>query len=245
MLRKNFMNCFSGMIRRALLAVPVFVSAIAAVPVAQASTLAFSGAQAQMSNFSHVPLGTTALADSDTTAFQLAGTVEVQADATALFTQILAVNDSFGAARGEGTFYGGTATSFARVVGTFLIQTQEEFSFNFASGLGLQVAVDAPDFESATASGAILFNLFDDTTGGLIDSFGLAGQLSTGSGHGGFAVSKSPFIQGKPASTVTSEGSGALGVAEFTGLYARWFKAPTVLRLEEVKTNDVQVQACR
>ncbi len=261
------MRCMIGMVPRSLFALPMLATAIALAPSAQAATLSFSGTGTLLGNFSAGPNTTATDTNTNTTAIAVLGSVTANANANALFIQQplalplplplplpanlpanlpqppLALGLSDGIAQGTGTNYVGTANSLSSVVGTFLVGTQSTFSFNFASLMVLGAAADDTSFESATASSNVLFSLYNDQTGSLLDSFGFGGQQVAG-GQANFAVADNAFVQGQFFQQDFSYDSQPVTLGALFGSYSRWFDAPTALRLEAVQTNAVQVRAC-
>ncbi|MGC8712339.1 MAG: hypothetical protein ACP5RH_08105 [Leptodesmis sp.] len=161
-------------------------AAIAALPT-QAATFSFARADAEISNFNQIPLGTDATTNTQATSVFLSpnAAIATVADAQAAFiTQPvnpanLAFNFATAQSQGSGDAYLGQGNSLATVLGTFSISPKNTFSFSFAARLGLKTSVDNPEAETANAWGSIVFRLFDSNTGNLLDTFGLTGQSTS------------------------------------------------------------------
>jgi hypothetical protein len=232
--------------RLVLIIIPVVAtSAIAAFP-SQAATLSFSGGSAVINGFSHTPYSTGTFTDTDTNTFALSGNVQAIANANAIFVPqpvVAGSNSSITQVNGAGSNYLGNAQSQAAIVGRFQINSGEAFSFNFLTALQLETSVDNPSFESAFADGSIQFNLFDNSTGGILDSFGLFGQLTQpGTNLFGFESSNS-LQQVEFLNPYFSTETRSLSFTQFSGNYMRTFDSSVDVTLAESKVNRAGVRA--
>lgn len=220
-------------------------AAIAALPT-QAATFSFARADAEISNFNQIPLGTDATTNTQATSVFLSpnAAIATVADAQAAFiTQPvnpvnLAFNFATAQSQGSGDAYLGQGNSLATVLGTFSISPNNTFSFSFAARLALKTSVDNPEAETANAWGSIVFRLFDSNTGNLLDTFGLTGQ-STSQGTPVFQA----FSNNSNVAISPSLDADKTFFVEFGGVYSRPFNAGVNLTLEEVKTVAVQAEA--
>ncbi len=239
------MQWMIGTVRRSLFGLPVAAVAIALTPTAQAATFSFADTSTTLRNFSYNPTSIDTNTDTNTTSIAIDGVVITDANAAALLAptrRLRTLSDSDSLAEGTGTNYLGAANSFSSIVGTFLVDSQKAFSFNFVSLMALTATADDTGFESATATSSVLFALFNDQTGDLLDSFGFDGQQSAG-GHTDFSVTNSPFVKGKFFQKAFSYEAQPATLGTFVGSYSRLFDGPMSLSLVALQTNEVQVGA--
>jgi hypothetical protein len=237
------MQLVSSLSSKLLLAAVPAVAASAIAAPSQASSFAGSGALVNLDEFSLAPETTDTVTDTQTLA--VLGQVITTANADAQFRSAppaQATNRTLSTAQGSGNLYQGQASSFAGVSGLFKVNKSETFSFNFLALLGLNASVDNPQSEQARASGKILFNLFDNRTNRLLDSFSLLSQLSsdqpfnlvnslTASSHWNFNQS------------VDQNGSSGDFISSITGQYSRQFDSDEEIRLEGFQENVAEVRA--
>lgn len=226
-------------------AVPVVAaSTIAALP-GQAATFSLSAAETTLSNFSVVPSNIGTSTETDTLTVSVgSGTAIAKALAGANFNPEVGENFSRSIATGSGNRYFGVAESQASLVGQFLLRPQETFSFDFASRLVLKTAISNSKTETAIASGTVLFQLIDNQTETLIDTFGLFAESSV-PGTSGFPRFQ-PFTTGSTSTTLSttseSKENSQFFSALFSGSYFRTFESETNLSLVEVKANRAAVE---
>jgi hypothetical protein len=227
---------------------------VAIAPSTLAATFADAIAEVSLTNFSHAPLEIATLTDTNTRTFASNGLVVVDADAIALFDDnpdndipTFAENISISTAQGSGSSYLGTARSVAAVIGyKFAIAPSETFSFNFDTFLGLQTSIDTPTSEQANANGRISFQLFDDDTAELLDSFTLLGRLRTDAGRDALRVVREPDTRFRITSRSLDRDFGGLeesATATVAGFYQRRFQRARSLTLVETKRTRVLVKA--
>lgn len=230
--------------RLLLLAVPVLPVFTTATMSAYAATLSLSGSSTTLDSF--VPLAGEVSASTETITEAKAtgdGAVQAEAEANANLTPDSGDSDALGVTSGTGFDYEGLASGKAQVSGLFSVKTKESFSFNFLSRLTLVTAVDDPAKESAEAFGEIRFNLFDNDSGNLLDSFGLFGSLN----------SRSPVsdpIRFTPSTHLTlfdsdqdfdSQDNFFAASKQISGTYSRQFASATNVRLEATAFNKSNV----
>ncbi len=220
-----------------------------------AATIANSGAQVNINNFSHNPESVGAIAESEAYSV-LTGISQVttQAYAEAAFipgsspnlTQ--AQNISLSTVQGEGVNYIGEAQSFAGLIGyNFLVAANETFSFDFSALLGLNQSTDDAT-ETASAAGDITFQLYDNTDSNnwvLLDFFKIAGQVTTEAGGDFLNIDQSANVSYNPqVATLNTGGKEESAVASITGWFSRKFEKFASLVLLEGKTNRASGSSC-
>lgn len=224
---------------------------IAILP-SQAATLASSGTELLINQFSHPPLEVETRTYTNTVTFATNGAVTANADATATADFALNApltvfsNLSQSKTIGEGRSYSGLAQSLAEVSGYyFTIGSGETFSFDFLGFLGLQTSIDDLQNESASATGDTSFQLFDTTTGSLLGYFKVSGIATPG---------KSAFLDYDKSANITFapnetsfntvfEGHQESAAGFVKGKYSQYFANTTSLELTEFQANEVSVKA--
>src|SRR5690242_9261797 len=134
-----------------MLVTPIAAGVSLAASPSQASTLAYSGSEFEFYNFSHNPDTVSTLANTNTDVFSHGGSISALANAKANFkvNPALAFNYSVAQAFGENQDYVGLAQSDAQVIGNFLVDAGNSFSFDFTGSLEMATAIDNPVGESA------------------------------------------------------------------------------------------------
>jgi hypothetical protein len=225
-------------------------SAIAASPTF-AATLASSEAEFELFNLSHRPATTSTFTDIDSSlkASPPRGVVEDSAQSIALFPSqgTTASSNSFSSAFGEGSNYSGEVLSEARVRGTFSVEADEAFSFDFGSFLDIETSIDDFQRESATAAGDISFLLLDNTDSNnvaVLDDFVLFGLSSSDNTNDFLDLESSDNITlTNNFQTTAFGGNDEFASAFVAGSFERFFASQTELILIEVQTNNVSVVA--
>ncbi|MFB2937759.1 PEP-CTERM sorting domain-containing protein [Aerosakkonemataceae cyanobacterium BLCC-F154] len=230
-----------------LVVTPLVASFSVASSASLAATLAFSESRFELKDFSHTPLDTATLTDTQTLAISTSGDVTAFANAEALFIpdETKAENFSLSTAQGEGVEYLGVAESLAAVIGYDFQVNPGEFSFNFRGALNLGTAIENEKSESANAYGNILFQLVNSVTGEVIDYFALYGGLNT-PGEGDYLdyeYSGNITFTEEPDLTTDFNSNTEFAIASVKGTYSRTFDSLTYLTLLEVKNNEVAVKA--
>ncbi|MGL4375102.1 MAG: PEP-CTERM sorting domain-containing protein [Microcoleaceae cyanobacterium] len=152
-----------------------------------------------------------------------------------------AFNQTQSIASGEGYNYLGVAHSTAAIIGTFSVGKNETFAFNFRANLDLFTSIDDPSKEDAYAQGKINFKIINTSTGLLLDSFSLFGNLGTqGVGSYGFNTFGSSFSGQMGVSQNLGGNQQNIGVG-IDGFYARIFDDNTSIALIEDKDNLASV----
>lgn len=228
-----------------LFAVPVTaISTIGTLP-SQAVTFALSGAQTEVMNFSVTPSSVNTTTDTDTFVISVgSGSAVAEALADAEFTLEEGDNFSLSQATGDGSNYLAIANSEASLIGRFLLNAQDVFSFDFISELVLETFVENPKTETATAFGEIQFQIIDNSTQTLIDTFGLFGQSFAPSSTG--FPNFQPFATGSLSTSLEvesrSDDNSQFLAALLSGTYSRQFDNAADISLFEIKTNQAAVQ---
>ncbi len=249
--QKNFMRLTLDRTQRIWLQLaPVAAIAVFAPNPASAATLATSEAKVNLYNFSHQPFEVSALIDHRTKVTGPDGQVTTGATANAQFLNDSpfpsATSLSASGASGDGTGYTGFAQSSAKVTGyNFAIGAGETFAFNFDAYLALSTQIDQPGAESATATGAILFQLFDSTDlDHPLNVFSFFGNLNT-PGKGDFL--RKVNDRHVTFSDITFDqsfgGNDESATASVQGSFSRSFRQARNLTLIEAQANQVTVKA--
>lgn len=224
----------------------LFVAPIAATSTfvaapSQAGTFARSESAVFVTNFSHTPDRFSTFSDTQTEA--ISGSVLAEAEAEANFVPEIGDNFVWTEAGGDGSDYQGNAFGVASIVGFFSIDRQETFSFDFLTLTSLESAIDDVSFETASAFGQIQFELFDHTSGNLLDSFGVVGQVDLPAGEAGIEFAANPNVSVIPFQESSSQPKSGFATAAFAGRYARPFGSSIQLKLVETKTNRASIAA--
>jgi len=224
--------------------------AIAVSPV-HAATLASSEAQVKITNYSHQPLDILPFTLTNTFTNATQGQVTANADAHAEFIQPEnslpnSFNSSWSRTSGQGKDYLGVAESTAGIIlYNFEVGANEDFSFDFNTLLNLKTAIDDPTFEQASATGNILYQLYEHENGNILDFFTVSGHLNTlGFGEGIDIQNSQNFQWGFKEPLDTKFGGQSEVVnASLVGHYSQHFDNLTYLTLVEVKSNQASVKA--
>jgi hypothetical protein len=231
--------------RLVFLTTSLFASSILVSAPTQAATFARSTGVFEFTRFSQNPLSVGTFVDNNTFTIATNGLTRATASATAIFLQNPAqgFSTSTAEALGENRDYLGTAASEARLIGEFLIDSGQNFSFDFTSLLNLETEIDNPPAENARASGDISLAVLNMDTKEILDFFSLTGSLQT--------EGDMDFLATQQSSSITS--SNLVNQSQFggnkesargllAGLYQRTFANKTNLRVVEVKRNLATVK---
>lgn len=157
--------------------VAVFVSAVTATGAGlymfelPAWAMSFANAETTLTieSFSSFPLAVETFTWFDTEAISGSGRVESSADADADFVidQLLgtsiAMTSVVSSVEGQNGSYSGFGQGVAQAFGgTFSVDTDETFSFNFNATLEANASVDAPEVEQATATSEVFWGLYNN-----------------------------------------------------------------------------------
>lgn len=221
-------------------------SSIVASSPSQAATFALSAGALQFTNFSQSPVGTRTVTNTNAIAIAQEGMVRAQANALATFIVAppKASNFSISTAFGQGRDYLGLAESTAAVIGSFVVNANTTFAFDFSAALNLNTSIDNPPAENATASGDISFALVDTANNSILDFFSLVGNLTTTGDNDFIAFQESENVTlNNLVSTPNFGGNQESVTASVQGSLQRSFANQTNLTLVEVKRNQVRVTA--
>jgi hypothetical protein len=230
-----------------LWAAPIAVTAATSVFTApsQAATFARSESEVVFGNFSHLPDQFSTFTDTDTEAIAVSGMGKVvaEADAKADFVVDSGINFVTGETQGSGFDYRGDAFGIAQIASFFSVGSQETFSFDFLTFTDLASSIDDAEFETASAASLIQFELFDHTSGNLLDTFGVSGRVSS-SGEAEMKLASSPNVSILPLQQEkSSQPKNSFAVGIFAGNYSRQFGSSVQLRLVETKANRATASA--
>lgn len=231
---------------------PLVTSSILAASPSLAATFASSEGGFQLDNLSHSPMAVSTLAEAKSVALAPNSQVIAEAEATALFLDVpdapspVAGNENRSVVFGEGSNnYLGLAESFSAVIAyDFVIEAGETFSFDFSAFLGLDTSIDDPAFERASASGEVIFELYDSTDTDnlhLLDFFAFSGNIATPGSADFIDFTNSANVEIASATSTTAfGGTEESAVAGVEGEYSRHFDSLTYLTLVESKTNKAK-----
>lgn len=232
-----------------LLAVPSLIGLAIAPPI-QAATFARVESAFELTNFSHLPISTSSSTDSDTFTFAASGEVDASAEARADFLSepVQANNLIFAQANGSGKEYFGLAQAESSVLGSFLVEAGQLFSFDFSGLLELETAIDQPANERANAIGSIQIAVVDETDleapAILLDTFDLTGKLHTANNKDFLDLQLSDRFLLDTEQTLTLSRFGELSEsveANIVGSFQRYFDQDTRLALIEIKQGEASV----
>jgi hypothetical protein len=213
-----------------------------------AATFALSEAQVEFNPINHSAFVWETATEANTfAAASPQGKVAAIASATAQGMNTnqgaLAFNQTQSIANGEGYGYFGVAQSSAAILGVFSVEKNETFAFNFGASLNLLTSIDDPSREDAHAQGKITFQIINTSTGLLLDSFSLFGNLGAkGVGSNGFNTFGSHFSWMISSSQNLGGYQPNIGVG-IEGFYSRFFDENTNITLIEDKENLAAVAA--
>lgn len=250
MMNKRMTN---GLLRSLGLKVRASISAIAPLLIVSfafpSSSLAATLARVQgdfaISNFSHVP---SSVASNSTTSTLAStgdkGAVKVTSDASALFVSEAgsAQNSIFAQLEGTGVGGSGQAMASAFVLGTFELDADTLFSFDWTGLLDLFTSIDDPAQEAVVATGEINLLLINDEDESILDYFTLTANLDTPGDNDVLAGEASDGFSVDGASQLAQdfEGLEEAALAQVQGTYQRRFDGPMRFRLLEVKSGEVR-----
>ncbi len=229
-----------------LVVTPLLTSSVVAASPTQAATLALSKAELSFTNFSQSPLSTLTLTDTNAKAIFQGGDVAAIADAQASFkvSPPEAFNSSFSLAEGVNTDYSGFAESEASLIGSFSIEADKSFFFDFTAFLALQTSIDTAPEENARAIGDMSWVLFDIDNNKVLDSFNITGKLFTEGDNDLLEIKNSEKIAiGNQKVESSFGGKEEFATVLVQGSLQRTFATTTNLALVEVKRNQVAVKA--
>jgi hypothetical protein len=227
-----------------LMLTPLIASSVLAASPSLAATFAISEGEVEFTRFSQSPSGTQTNTDTNTLAISDGGAVLADAFAEATFTVTppTAFNSSSSLAFGEGLDFLGLAESEATVIGSFDVDANTPFSFDFTADLSLETSVDNPLEENARAAGDITFALVDNADNSIIDFLSLTGNLITAGDDDFIAYQNSDNITlNNPVTTSVFGGNQESATASIQGSLQRSFANTTSLTLIEVKSNQAKV----
>jgi hypothetical protein len=242
-----------GLPSRTLLSIATVLMSSAIAPSA---SLAFSFAGSissfNLNNFSHQADSTltSTIANSFTFA-NIGSSSNAISQADAIFMNppgggSFAGNLAVTTASGQGSEFEAIAEAEAKVVGNFLIEESQTFSFDFSGALQLDTSIDHPNFERAKASGDIILLLVDSTDAEniiFLDYFNLSGNLATVGSNDFLIQNQTSNFQLNTFTEHTSFGGlQELAFGEVAGYFEKSFDSPTQLTLVEVKANLVAVK---
>ncbi len=238
---------------------PIVIGTVLVSSPSLAASFASSEANVTIDNFSENPYQVGVDTNSEIFLSEYESEVYADAFATAIFegtpgVEAFAHNSSKSQAGGAGNNFFALGQSGARVIGDFLIEAEEELSFDFFVDFALETSIDNISDEIANAEGGVSFYIFDTTdedTPILLDFFGVSGNLSTPGNNDFFGSSEniiaSNFTIDEEESWVNQSfgGNEESVLAFFDGSYLRTFEGDQTrnIRLVEVKGNYAQVKS--
>jgi hypothetical protein len=225
------------------IAVPV-ISSLAAISLpAQANTSASSGIDTTLNGFSQPSFDLDTLTDTD--AFAIGpGAVTTDAEAIADAFSDEWFGFSSAETNGTGVNYQGAAIGQSFLAGNFWVKEHQPFSFDFSTQIELATIVTNPLIETATALGKIQFNLYNNATDQLLDSFSFFGKLTPQLSGNPFSAERSDYVTLIDLSNIaTSNTTSSTASAKFVGTYNRTFDGSLDLRLEAFQASAATVEA--
>ncbi len=229
---------------KASAAASLSVAAVFSSLPVQAATLAESVGAFSFTNFSFAPLSTDSSTDSSTLTTGIGAQAIADADAQFDgFPDGEALNIVSNAAFTDGPNNSATAESEATVIGDFVANAGETFSFDFSGFLDLFTVTEQPtDF--ATALLETRYSIF--TSDSELDFFSLFGQVSTPDGNDDYDVASSGAITLSELAIFDdfgpSQTAESLSV-EVSGRYERFFAQETAFSLVEFKRGKALGQS--
>jgi hypothetical protein len=224
----------------------LFASSMLVSAPSQAATFARSTGVFEFTRFSQNPLSVGTFVDNNTLTIATNGLSRATANSTAVFLKNPATGFNISTAEvlGENRNYLAIADSEARLIGDFMIDSGQNFSFDFTALLNLDTQIDNPPAENARASGDISLAVFDTANQQMLDFFSLTGNLQTEGNMDFLATQQSSSIT---SSTLVNQsqfgGNKESATAQLAGLYQRTFANKTNLRVIEVKRNLATAKA--
>ena len=154
-----------------------------------------------------------------------------------------ACNVSLSQAEGKGNTYFGLGQSDSKVIGNFSVKAGDVLSFDFLTGLSLEKATDNLDSEYASASGKVGFQLYDDKSNTLLNSFKISGNLNPAGSNFllNYQGNKSLTFNQIATSINTTSGGNQEIQTLVRGSYSRNFNSQTEPILIGNQTNKVSV----
>lgn len=240
---KNYLGLSQSFV---LLTASCIAGCVVSASPTKAATFSSSETSLVFTDFSHNASDafTNTVADSITTSLE--GEVEAISDATAFIEtdSPVAINSSFSFANGESKNYMGLTGSESEIRGTFNIEEDTFFSFNFIANLTLSAAIDSYPGENAQASGKVSFALFDLNTNKKLDFFNASSSLTTTNDNDFVNYNKQGDITLNDPIAISNFGgweeSSQISVA---GFYESYFETQTILALVAFTNNQVKVSA--
>jgi hypothetical protein len=232
-----------------LLLIPL-ISTVVGAPC-QAVTIASSEAGFRFQNFSSNPLNVNTSAFSVTFTQAKGSASFADGDANAFFTMIepFAISETRSFARGQGNNFFGLADSQTEVLGNFLVDSNENFSFNFDGFLDISTSTESPTSGEATAAAAISWLLIDTTQNSeskIVGFFDVFAQLDTLGNNDMFIFPQSSdnvtldFLNSD--SNVGATENMEFISTEFAGSLNTSFPRPTSLTLLEIQNSFALVE---
>ena len=231
-----------------ILAPWVAVGAIAASPTL-AATFARSEGMVQFANFNHHPYSTDLFAGTNSLAL-------IKADAAVAsmsYASVSLFNHPYYAPFGDlfsssltlglGQDYRGLSQSHAQLMGHFLIEQPDYFSFDFGGFLNISTFGEFPKFSQA--SGIMAFALLETNQQSqinLLDYFTLSGQSSSVLDNNFITYHSSDRIQPTVTSHSVVNLNQSLAQLSFSGSLNRYFDRPTHLTLIAINAQQAQIK---
>lgn len=135
--------------------------------------------------------------------------------------------------------YSGIEPNQAQVIGNFLVEEGQDFSFGFNANLGLQTSVDDLATETATTKGSVGFFLVDTANPQVIyDHFVVFGNLTTPGTKDYLSFNKSDSVTVTGGSNTDFEEPQELAAINAFGSYKRNFANSTSVTLIEANNSD-------
>jgi hypothetical protein len=216
-----------------------------------AVTIASSEAGFRLQNFSSNPLNVNTSAFSITFTQAEKSVSFADGDANAFFTMIepFAISETRSFTRGQGNNFFGLADSQTELLGTFLVDSNENFSFDFDGFLDISTSIESPPSGEATAAATISWLLIDTTQDSepkIVDFFDIFAQLDT-------LGNNDMFISPQSSDNVTLDflnSDSNIGATEnmefitteFAGSLITSFSRPTSLSLLEIQNSFAVVE---
>ncbi|MBW4511879.1 MAG: hypothetical protein KME64_36065 [Scytonematopsis contorta HA4267-MV1] len=223
----------------------LLASCMFAISPSRAATFAFSEGSLTFTGFSKNPSGTSTDFNEFVRAISKDGSVIATANGDVNFTVVppQASSISSSSASGNNGDYLGQAKSDTTLLGSFLVEENQVFSFDFETLFNLKTSIDNSAKESANTFGDTFWQLVDTSDNSVLEFFSITGNLATEGDNDFLDIqSSNNIVFNSLSQDIASGGKKESAVAVVKGSLRHSFTKQTRLSLIGINTNRTEVK---
>jgi hypothetical protein len=223
----------------------LLAGSVFAISPTRAATFASSEGSLAFTGFSKNPSGTFTDFNESVRAISKDDSVVAKTNGNANFTVIppQASSISSSSASGQNGNYLGQAQSDTNLLGSFLVEENQIFSFDFETLFNLKTSIDDSAKESVNTFGKTFWQLIDTSDNSVLEFFSITGNLVTEGDNDFLDIQSSNNIVFNSLSRdIISGGKKESAVAGVKGSLRRSFTKQTRLSLIGISTNRAEVK---